>query len=143
MPKKRKIQTNKKPIKIEEDEIIEINDVDDDLKQSKLSFQKKEPKEKFIELPESYSQDKEPLIEGNTLIDKKELKRQRGRPKKEKKKSKSEPKLNNKKEEKKDKKDKKGKREKTNNKVKIQKGVDYKKGKYNIRVELINEDKNL
>ena len=53
------------------------------MKQSKLSFQKKKPEEKFIELPESYSQAKVPLIEGNTLIDKKEVKRKRGRPKKE------------------------------------------------------------
>ena len=112
----------------------------DGLKQSKLEFKKRQREEDASESEDksiSNSAEKIPLLEENNLKNgsktkssktKEKPKKKRGRPKsvdkekksKSKSKSKSKPK-----------------------KTKIKKGVDYQKGKYNIRVELIENDENL
>ena len=134
MNKKEKKSKKKAKKKSDEEEI------NDGLKQSKLEFKKRQREEDVSESEEksiSNSAEKIPLLEDNNLKNgsktkssKKEdkPKKKRGRPKsvdkdnksKSKSKSKSKPK-----------------------KVKIKKGVDYQKGKYNIRVELIENDDNL
>ena len=134
MNKKEKKSKKKTKKKSDEEEI------NDGLKQSKLEFKKRQREEDVSESEEksiSNSADKIPLLEDNNLKNgsktkssKKEdkPKKKRGRPKsvdkdnksKSKSKSKSKPK-----------------------KVKIKKGVDYQKGKYNLRVELIENDDNL
>ena len=129
--KGQKVKTNRRK-KLNDEEI------DDGLKQSKLSF-KKEPKtdeENEIEIKsESESNEKKPILDENDLKNgskkkskktKEKPKKKRGRPKSEEKKTKS-----------------KSKSKSKTKKVKIKKGVDYMKGKYNIRVELIENDNNL
>ena len=129
MKKKSKIHNVKRRKKLEDE------DIEDGLKQSKLSF-KKEPK------TDEENSDKEEKSDSNSvekkvLLDKKDLKngskqkkiktkekgtKKRGRPKSVEKGSKS---------------------KKKEKKIKIKKGVDYMKGKYNIKVELIEDDDNL
>ena len=124
----------------------------DGLKQSKLTFkkvkEKEENKSEKDDKSESNNEDKEPLIEStnskkgskkqNSNITSKQPKRKRGRPKSvdasKKSKSKSSSKSKSK---------SKTKTKKKSQKTKIKKGVDYLKGKYNIRVEEIDEDPNL
>ena len=126
----------------------------DGLKQSKLTFkkvkEKEENKSEKDDKSESNNEDKEPLIESanskkgskkqNSNITSKQPKRKRGRPKSVDASKKSKSKSSSKS---KSKSKSKTKTKKKSQKTKIKKGVDYLKGKYNIRVEEIDEDPNL
>ena len=113
---------------------LENDEIKDGLKQSKLSFKKEIKIDETIseneDQSESNSNKKVALLEENNLkngskkkVSKTQInkKSKRGRPKSSDKKSKS----------------------KSKSKPKIKKGVDYLKGKYNLRVDLIEEDNNL
>ena len=126
----------------------------DGLVQSKLSFKKEPKKDKDKSENESISEsnkkDKEPLIESNipkkgskkrnVKVKEEKPKKKRGRPKssdkeknsKSRSASKSSSKSNS-----------KSRKRKKSQKPKIKKGIDYLKGKYNIRVTEIEEDSNL
>ena len=131
MKKKAQKQKSKKKKKLEDDEI------DDGLKQAKLSFKKEsktdDEEDTKIEIKSESEDEKKPILDENNLKNgskkkpkktKEKAKKKRGRPKSEEKKTKSKSKSKSK-------------------KTKIKKGVDYLKGKYNIRVELIENDNNL
>ena len=120
MNKKSKKQKKERKKKLEDD------DISDGLKQSKLSFKKKsESDEENSEKSLSKSKykdlkDEDDLKNGSKKNKTKTKSKKKGRPKSEGKNSKSKKK-----------------------KTKIKKGVDYMKGKYNLKVELIENDNNL
>ena len=127
---------SKKPKK-EKRKKLDDEDISDGLKQSKLSFKKQSKSdEEESEKSRSNSKDKKPLINEDNLKNgskskvtkksKSKPKKKRGRPKSEGKNSKS-----------------KSKSKPKTKKTKIKKGVDYVKGKYNLKVELIENDSNL
>ena len=118
--------------------------IKDGLKQSILPFQKIKKKEKVDsdkeEESELHQEEKEPLVDsssskkGSKKQKSKKEKKKRGRPKSVDAGSKSKSKSSSK---------SKSKSKKTKTKTKIKKGVDYLKGKYNIRIQELEEDLNL
>ena len=118
--------------------------IKDGLKQSILPFQKIKKKEKVDSDKEEESElnqeEKEPLVDsssskkGSKKQKSKKEKKKRGRPKSVDAGSKSKSKSSSK---------SKSKSKKTKTKTKIKKGVDYLKGKYNIRIQELEEDLNL
>ena len=121
------------------------DEINDGLKQSKIPFERiTESEEEFIEIDEkseSNSNKKHPILHGKDLKNgsKKGSKKKKDTKRTKTQKSKS---VDNKTTSRSKSSSKSRTKSKTK-KVKIKKGVEYMKGKYNTRVELIEEDKNL
>ena len=141
-----------KKLKKKSEQSKKSQDIKDGLKQSKLNFKKvlkkKEENSDNEDKSESHLEDKEAIIEstdskiGSKKIKSnaksKQAKRKRGRPK-----STDASRKSKSKDSSKSKSKSKSKTKKKSQKPRIKKGVDYIKGKYNIRIEEIEEDTNL
>ena len=144
MNKLKKLQKNSK-------NKVNSGEKKDDLIQSKLPFKKISKKEEKNsddeDISESHNKDKEPLLESSTSKKGSKKLSSKNKPKKEKgKKKRGRPKSADVKKDSESKSSSKSKsksKSKKKSKTKIKKGVEYIKGKYNIRIEEIDEDLNL
>ena len=144
MNKLKKLQKNSK-------NKVNSGEKKNDLIQSKLPFKKISKKEEKNsddeDISESHSKDKEPLLESSTSKKGSKKLSSKNKPKKEKgKKKRGRPKSADVKKDSESKSSSKSKsksKSKKKSKTKIKKGVEYIKGKYNIRIEEIDEDLNL